>query len=123
MGTSRGLAVLYLLLVISGGTILAADTVFDFTVSTGDYTVPFGLSGLMFLGGGIFSLMEVADRQRTRAVGWFGLAVGLGLIIVVDGFVAQGPFIYYVGIAVLVLTGIVLFFMRSDSGQQSTNAS
>ncbi|WP_154019043.1 hypothetical protein [Halococcus agarilyticus] len=114
-----------MLLVFGGGAVLIVDTVFDLTVSTDSYTVPFGLmTGFAFLVGGVFQLIEIANRRRTRAIGWVGLAIGLALAFVVDGFVAQGPFVYYAGIAALVGTGIALFSMFSGSNPEDrANAS
>ena len=115
-------AVMYLLLVVGGGAILAADTVFDFTVSIGDYTVPFGLTiGFSFLVGGMFRLIKIAERRRTRVVGWFGLIVSV-LIFVVDGFTITGSLVYYGGVAVLVVTGVVLFVLNSEFDQRSAKA-
>lgn len=99
----------YLLFVVGGGVILTADTVFDYTVSTGDYTVPFGLlTGLAFVIAGVASLVGATNRRRIRAIGWAGLFVGFILTFVV----------YYAGIGLLILTGIGLFTVVFDSSSQ-----
>ena len=77
--------------------------------------------GFLFLIGGVSGLVGMIEQQRPKAVGLVGLFVGILLFVFIDGFV-QSPLVYYAGIAILVVTGISLFFVRY-SDQQNANLS
>ncbi|EMA40822.1 hypothetical protein C447_03471 [Halococcus hamelinensis 100A6] len=117
MVSSRMQAVSCLVSVVIGGAILLFDSLSGLTVSSGEYSVSLGPYGFLFL---VLSVALLAGDAtgRTRILGSAGWITGLCLIIVVDGLVALGPYIYDAGVVVLVVTGAVLFLVEFDFGQE-----
>ncbi|WP_233554038.1 hypothetical protein [Halococcus sp. IIIV-5B] len=119
MVSSQMQAVSCLISVVIGGAILLFDSLSGLTVSSGEYSVSLGPYGFLFLVLGV-ALLAGDATGRTRILGSAGWITGLCLIVVVDGLVTLGPYIYDAGIVVLVVTGAVLFSVEFDFGQERT---